>query len=279
MIRPPALSSRLRLVLLAATLTTSWRGALADPWVPAAGSGEVKPMIRLFEGNRAFPAGGFTTSTVPASSATMTQYRLTGIQGLGDGLSIEYDVRGARLRNQTNVNHIPTPHVSAGLQDEEIGVNYGLTQQPSFADSVELNMIIPAGRSKAVPAMGTGRWATEPDFQAGFAGGWGDITLTTGPRVFLDGNATQVRATLDLSVRLTHRLSLLGEVFAVKTFRQSAKLPPGAQGEIYNLIRPAVGVSWRITPRLRPFLLYEVNLAGAGLHAGSQIEFGLALHY
>jgi hypothetical protein len=279
MMRSPALSFCFPLALLASALAVPWRAALADPWVPAAGAGEIKPMVRLFAGNRAFPAGGFTTSTVPASSASMTQYRLTGIQGIGDGISIEYDLRGARLRNQANVNHVPTPHVSAGLQDEEVGVNYGLAQQRDFADSVELNMIIPAGRSKAVPALGTGRWATEPDFQAGFAGGWGDITLTTGPRIFLDGNATQLRATLDLSVRVTHGLSLIGEVFAVKTLKQSSKLPPGAQGEIYNLIRPAVGVSWRMTPRLRPFLLYEVNVAGEGLHAGSQVEFGLALRY
>lgn len=274
-----AMSSCLKLALLATTLAAPWRCALADPWVPAAGDGEVKPMIHLFEGNRAFPAGGFTSATVPASRQTSTQYRLTGVQGIGGGFSIEYDLRGARLRDLANVHHVPTPRVSSGLEDEEIGLNYGLMQRPAFADSITFNVLIPAGRSKAVPALGTGRWAAEPDFQAGLAGGWGYVTLLAGPRVFLDGNATQLRATLDLSVRVTHRISVIGELFAVKTLKQGAVIAPGAQGELYNLIRPAVGVSLQVTPRLRPFLLYEVNVAGEGLHAGSQVELGIALHY
>lgn len=263
----------------AACLAVPLRAARADPWVPAAGDGVVKPMVRLFHGNQVFPSGGFTTGTLRGSSERSTQYRVTGVQGIGHGLSIEYDLRGGRVRSFTDRHHIPAASVSSGLQDEEIGLNYGLTQTPRFADSVTLNVIVPAGRTKPAPALGTGRWAVEPDVQAGISRPWGSLTMVAGARMFLDGAATQLRATIDLSLHLTRRLALTGEVFAVKTIRQASTIRPGTQGELYNLVRPAVGLTWRLTKTIRPFLLYEVNVAGEGIHAGSRVELGVAVHY
>ena len=95
-----------------------------------------------------------------------------GTQGLGDGWSLEYDLRGGRVRSFTDHHHVPRARISAGLQDEEIGLNRGLVQTKTFADSLELNLVIPAGRTKPAPSLGTGRWAVEPDFQAGIARRW-----------------------------------------------------------------------------------------------------------
>ncbi len=275
----PAVPRLLAGIAASAALAAPLNVARADPWIPAAGDGVVKPMVRLFHGNQAFPAGGFTTGTVRGSSESSTQYRITGVQGIGHDLSIEYDLRGGRVRSFADRHHRPVASVSSGLQDEEIGLNYGLTQTPRFADSVTLNVIVPAGRTKPAPALGTGRWSVEPDFQAGISRPWGSLTMVTGARVFLDGAATQLRATIDLSLHLTRRLALTGEVFAVKTIRQASTIPPGAQGELYNLVRPAVGLTWRLTKTVRPFLLYEVNVAGEGIHAGSRVELGVAVHY
>ena len=275
----PAVPRLLTVLAAGAALGAPLRAARADPWIPASGDGVVKPMVRLFHGNQAFPAGGFTTNALRGSSESSKQYRVTGVQGIGHDLSIEYDLRGGRVRSFADRHHIPTASVSSGLQDEEIGLNYGLIQTARFADSITLNVIVPAGRTKPSPALGTGRWSVEPDFQAGISRPWGSLTMVAGARMFLDGAATQLRATIDLSLHLTRRLAFTGEVFAVKTIRQSGTIPPGAQGEIYNLVRPAVGLTWRLTKAIRPFLLYEVNVAGEGIHAGSRLELGVAVHY
>ena len=257
----------------------SARPAAANPWVPAAGHGVTKPQIRLFRGDRAYPPGGFTTKTIHASTESYTQFRLTGVQGIGHGLSIEYDLRAGHVDRSATHHGVTTDSISTGLQDQEIGLNYGLVQTHRFADSVELNVVLPTGTTKPAPSLGTGRWALEPDFQAGIARRWGSVGIILGPRIFLDGNATQIRTTIDAEFRATHRLSLTGEIFFVRTIRQASALPPGARGEIYNLLRLGAGAQYRLTERFRPFLLDEVTVAGSGVHAGNRFEFGLAIHY
>lgn len=255
------------------------RPAAADPWVPAAGDGVTKPQIRLFRGDRAYPSGRFTTKTVPASTESYTQFRVDGVQGIGRDLSIEYDLRVGHVDRSATHHGVTTDSISTGFQDQEIGLNYGLVQTPRFADSVELNVVFPTGTTKPSPSLGTGRWALEPDFQAGIARGWGSVSVIVGPRIFLDGNATQIRTTLDVEFRATHRLLLTGEMFFVRTIKQTSTLPPGAAGEIYNLLRLGAGAEYRLTERFRPFFLDEVTIAGSGVHAGNRFEFGLAIHY
>ncbi|HQT37985.1 MAG TPA: hypothetical protein PK231_01080, partial [Acidocella sp.] len=53
--------------------------AQADPWVPAAGDGSAKLMVRLFDASRAYPSTGFGSSTIPASKQNETQLRITGV--------------------------------------------------------------------------------------------------------------------------------------------------------------------------------------------------------
>ncbi len=249
--------------------------ASADPWIPSAGHGTVKPMVRLYSADSSFSASGFGTNTQPSSKLNINQFRIVGVAGLGHDLSLEYDLRAAQVRSS---RHGVTA-TNTGFQDQEIGLNYGLTQTPNFADSITLNVIAPTGAVKPPPPLGVGRWAIEPDAQFGLHHGPVNLSLIAGPRFFLDGNAIQLRAETDLSARVTRRLTLLGSVFFVNTLQQSRVLPTAARGEDYNLLRLGIGAEYRITSNLRPFVEYEQYIAGKGMHAGQRITIGIAIHY
>jgi len=255
--------------------------ARADPWIPAAGTGVTKPMIRRFTGNRAFPAGGFTTNTRPSSTDTQTQIRVTGVHGLGDGFSLEYDFRAGFLRKSARKRKREIVSGSAGLEDQEIGLNYGLRQTKAFADSVTLNVVAPAGSASSTPHLGTGRWAIEPDYQVGFSRNGGRVfsTLEVGPRIFLDGAATQLRAALEVGVVPVRQLTLSGSVFYVRTIVQRSRLAVSDRGELYNLLRLGVRAEYRLTKALRPYVGYDVAVAGKGIHAGQRFVLGVAIHY
>ena len=267
---PRALAAALT---LAATLTG--RAALAGPWIPGPGDGVIKPEVRLYAADHHFPSSNFGTSTTRASQLNLNLLRVSGDAGLGSNLSLEYDLRFAQAR----LSHAGISHTSTGVQDQEIGLNYGLTQAKTFADSLTFNVIFPTGATKPAPALGTGRWAVEPDAQFGLHQGRFTATLITGPRVFLDGGATQLRAELDLSARATRRLSLTGTVFYVSTIQQQHPLPPASQGELYNLLRLGIGARYRLTPTLHPFIEYDSDIAGKGIHAGQRIIAGIAIAY
>lgn len=271
------LAAKCNLLLLIAVLLA--RPALADPWVPPAGSGVVKPMLRYFTGDRAFASSGFTSKTVPASKETVVQLRTTGVLGLGHELSLEYDLRGARVQTSRRRNGSELTSTSTGLQDQELGLNYSLAQTPDFAQSIELNMVAPTGRTEPPPSLGVGRWAVEPDYQLGLRHGRFDATLILGPRAFLDGGATQLRATLNLAVNVLPRFTLYSETFFVRTIKQVHALPPGAAGELYNLLRVGIGIKYRLTRRFQPFAAYEDDVAGKGIHAGNRVTVGAAIHF
>jgi hypothetical protein len=249
--------------------------AWAEPWIPAAGHGTTKPMVRLFSANTSFPHTNFTNHTIPASKETMTQLRLTGTTGVGYGLALNYDLRWGTTQISKRGRSVTT----SGLQDEEIGLGYGLTQTRLFADAIELNLVIPAGQTKPAPAQGTGRWAVEPDLDLGLHYGAFGATLLVGPRIFLDGNAIQFRTELDLAAHATPRLTFTGSVFFVDTAQTGSVPPPGASGELYNLLRLGLGVEYRLTDSLRPFFSYQDYVAGKGIHAGNRIEIGLVVKY
>ncbi|MDE8349360.1 MAG: hypothetical protein POG74_07735 [Acidocella sp.] len=249
--------------------------ARAQPWIPAAGQGTAKPMVRLFSGDTSFPSSGFTTRAVASSKQSSTQLRLTGIAGLGHGLALTYDLRWGNVRTSKRARSVS----SSGLQDEEFGLGYGLTQTDFFANAIVFNVVLPAGQTKPAPAQGTGRWAVEPDFEVGVQNSRFSASLQAGPRVFLDGNAVQLRTELDLAARATPRLTLTGSVFFVDTPQIAHTLPPGASGEIYNLLRLGMGVEYQLTQRFRPFFSYEANVAGKSIHAGSRFDVGIKVKY
>lgn len=253
--------------------------AVADPWVPAYGDGVVKPMVRRFSGNTAYPASGFTTSTIPASSESNTQLRVTGVAGIGGGFSLEYDLRAGRQRVDRIRRRRSTSQTASGLEDQEIGLNHGLTQGKEFADSLTLNVIIPTGSRTSVPALGTGHFAIEPDYQAGIARGRFAATMALGTRVFTDSGVTQLRGTLYASTRVLTRIILFGTAFASRTPKSASGLPITDQSEVYNIVRLGGGAEYRITPALRPFVKYEQTIAGQAVHAGGRIALGVAIRY
>ncbi len=265
------------LVALLMVPGTAW----ADPWIPTAGTGTAKPMIRLSGADRAFPASGFTTTSQPSSAATQTQLRITGVHGLGYGFSLEYDFRGAFLHNSKRKGKNDIVTNSSGLQDQKLGLNYGLIQTPSFANSVTFNIVIPTGSNSRSPALGSGQWAVEPDYQMGvtFAGGRGFSTLQIGPRVFTDGVATQVRTYLNVGYKPIDRLTLVGSAFYVRTIVNRTRVPVNDTGELYNLLRFGVTAEYQATKRLRPFVAFETNVAGKGIHASQRLTIGLAIRY
>ncbi len=275
-------SWRLRALALASGAILAPLPARADPWVPAAGTGEIKPMLRYFDANTAFsPTGGFTSNTVSGPTETETQIRITGEHGLGHGFSLEYDLRDGFLRKTRVKGKKDITTSAAGLRDQEIGLNYGLTQRPDFADSVTFNVVLPTGTAGSLPALGTGRWAVEPDFQIGtrFAGGHAHLTGTFGPRIFLDGLTTQLRGTVGIGVSPLRGLTLSATAFYVRTVVQRHSIPVAADGELYNVFRLGGTISYRLTPRFAPFFEYERYLAGKRIHAGERFVLGVAIKY
>lgn len=256
--------------------------AQADPWVPSAGTGAVKPMLRYFSAQTAFPqSGGFTSNAVSGPTQTETQIRITGVHGLGDGFSLEYDLRDGFLRKTQRKGKKDITTSAAGLRDQEVGLNYGLTQRRDFADSLTFNVVLPTGTAGSLPALGTGRWSVEPDFQLGarFAGGHATLTGTFGSRIFLDGLTTQMRGTVGLGVSPLPRLRLSATVFYARTVVLRDRIPAAADGELYNVMRIGGGVSYRLDRRFSPFLGYERYVAGMRTHAGQRFVLGLEIRY
>ncbi|MCW8307057.1 hypothetical protein AruPA_08420 [Acidiphilium sp. PA] len=253
--------------------------AYADPWIPAAGNGVVKPMVRLFDSSSAYSASGFTTGTIPASTQQETQFRVTGSAGIGDGFSIEYDLRAGRLRSARIKHHRSIAQSGSGLEDQTIGLNYGLTQTRDFADSVTMNVVLPTGSTSAAPALGTGHFALEPDVQAGVIDGRFSATIAAGARIFPDSGVTQLRSTVYAGLRVWPRLSVFATGFVSRTIQQPKALRLTDQAEVYNIVRVGAGMTYRLSTMLRPFFEYESTIAGQGIHAGRRIVVGVAIRY
>jgi hypothetical protein len=221
----------------------------------------------------------YSSSTLPASELRYTMLRITGEQGLGHRLSIEYDLRAARVQKIRTKHARRLVETSIGAEDQEVGLNIELAHGHAFADSVTMNVVAAAGSTTSTPALGTGHTAIEPDFQAGLAGGGWRLTLKAGPRVFLDGGAAQMRAELDSSVRLSRRIDFGMILFYTRTVALRHPLPLSDSAERYDLLRPGVSLKYRITRGLKPFLEYEQDVAGQAIHAGRRITVGVQFAY
>lgn len=260
--------------------------ANADAWIPVAGHGKVKPVIRWYESDRAFSPTEYGTQTYPSSShVTEIQLKVTGNHGLGRGWALQYDLRAAKLRKAKKHN----TYNSSGLEDQTVGLAYGLRQTQSFADAVAFNVVFPTGSTSSNPQLGVGEYAIEPDYQMGITHRYNNhhrltVGLTVGPRIFLDGGATQLRTTLGLGTNLSPKFSIYGSVFYVHTV--AGYSPPNASStnlvntsEIYNLLRLGVAMQYRLSKNIRPVLGYEVDVAGRDIHAGHRIVLGLSWRY
>jgi hypothetical protein len=251
----------------------------ADPWVPPAGAGAMDFTLRQYDATQSFLPDQFGTATLPGSEQRYTMLRITGEHGLGGRLSIEYDLRAARIEKFRTHHGQSTVQSASGVQDQEVGLNLALTQRHHFADSVTLNVVAAAGSATSIPALGVGHTAIEPDFQLGFGGRRWRLALKTGPRVFVDGGAAQMRAELDSSMRLSPRIDLGLVLFYSRTVALRHPLPLTDSAERYDLLRPGVSLKYRINRHLKPFVEYEQYVAGQGIHAGRRITVGVQFAY
>lgn len=253
--------------------------AHADPWVPPPANGSVDFTIRQLDATRVFLPDQYGTTTLPGSELRYTMLRITGVHGLASRLSIEYDLRAARVE-KIRVHHgRRIVDAVTGAQDQEVGLNFALTQRPDFADSIMLNVVAAAGSVSSVPALGVGHTAVEPDVQIGFAGRWWRASLKAGSRVFVDGGAAQMRAELDTDIRLTRRLELGAAIFYVRTIRLRSSLPPTDAAERYNILRPGLRLKYRLSRHFKPFVEYEQDVAGQAIHAGRRVTVGVTYAY
>ena len=253
--------------------------AAADPWVPAAGAGDIEAMVRQYVATRAFAATSFGTATTPASEERDLMYRVTGVHGIGNRLSIEYDLRIGHLEKYRIKHHTAIVNSASGEEDQEIGLNYGLRQRARFADSIAINYVVPMGSTHSIPALGTGQAAVEPDYQLGVAWRGVTATLKTGPRVFVDGGAAQMRLDMGVGVDLLHRVEITGTLFVVRTVHLRSPLTAAEAAENYDLLRPGVKLKYRLSAHFRPFIAYERDIAGKAIHAGRRVSVGFAYQY
>ncbi len=253
--------------------------AHADAWVPPADGGSADFTLRQFDATRVFLPNVYGSSTRPGSELRYTMLRITGEHGLGHRLSIEYDLRAARLCKFSVRHGRRRVSGSTGVEDQEVGLNIGLTQRRSFADSIVLNVVAATGSVSSTPALGTGHTALEPDFQAGFAAGGWRWSLKAGPRVFVDGGAAQLRAELEAEARVSRRIELGASLFYVRTAVLRRPLPLNDRAERYDLLRPGLILKYRIARHFKPFIEYERDVAGRAIHAGRRITVGVEYAY
>ncbi|MDE2145547.1 MAG: hypothetical protein KGJ24_02540 [Burkholderiales bacterium] len=269
--------------------------ALAGPWIPPAGTGTLRPALRLYRADRDFPATRFGTALPPGTTSTSEQQlKVTGLRGLGGGWALSYDLRAARIRKTKTKKQVSSTASASGLQDQVVGLVRGLRQGDGggvgagegFADALALNLALPAGSATSNPQLGTGHLAIEPDYLAGARFRLGHrpayASVSVGPRVFFNSHVTQWRATLDAGARLTKRVGGYGNLFWVRTFGIDGALAGGLDpnaSEQYNLLRAGVGLQWALSPQVRPRIGYEADLRGRSTHAGRRLVLALALRY
>lgn len=269
----------LRWIVLSLCLLPVPIAAYADSWVPAAGSGSLDLEVRQYDATDVFLPGEYGTSTLPGSELRYTMLRLTGVHGLGHRLSVEYDLRAGHAQ-KIRIKHGRRIIDSAtGIEDQEIGLNLALSQSRTFADSIVLNVVVPTGSVSSTPALGVGRTAIEPDFQAGVAHGPWRASVKAGSRVFLDGGAAQMRLELDGAVEISRRIEIGAVLFYVRTVALRNPLPAADNAERYDLLRPGVRLKYRLSRRFKPFVEYEQDLAGQGIHAGRRVTVGFSYDY
>lgn len=269
----------LRIAALVLWLAPAFFAVRADERIAPAGGGGFDLELRQFDATDVFLPDQYGTSTLPGSELRYSMLRLTGTQGLGHDLSIEYDLRAAHIEKIHDSHGQRLVQSAAGLQDQEIGLNLGLRQRRTLADSISLNVIIPTGQIHTVPSLGVGHTAIEPDYQIGVAHGGLQVSLEAGPRVFVDGGAAQMRAELDTMLAVSRRLELGILVFYVRTLTLHKPLPLADSAELYNVLRPGLRLKYRVSRHFKPFIEYERDVAGQAIHAGQRLTVGVSYEY
>ena len=274
---------KLSVLIMLVVCYAGWgQPAYAQPWIPPAGSGKIKATVRFYHSDRLFPQTSYSSTTTPThSKLSETQFRIDGEHGIGQGWALVYQLRAAMLTKSK-----PKASYSAGgLQDQQIGLSYGLRQRAHFADAITVNVVIPTGRTSTIPQLGTGALAVEPDYEVGVEHNFGSrlayAGLSIGPRIYVRDGVTQVRASAVVGVGLIRRLTVIGTLFFSKTLASNAlavSTTPNAS-EFYNIFRGGIGLEYAVTKNVRPVIAYQVDLAGQSIHAGSRLVAGVSWRY
>lgn len=259
----------------------------ADPWIPAAGSGKIKSVLRVYRSDRVFSTTHFGRATDPSTSTlASTQLKVTGNYGLGHRWALQYDLSAAQNRKTKTKKGVTTDSSSAGLKDEVIGIARGLRQGDRFADAVAFNIVLPTGSASSTPRLGVGHTAIEPDYMFGVKHNFGprqaSLSLMLGPRFFFNGHVTQWRMTGEAATALRPHVDIFGTVFYARTFGSSNNISDSQNpdaAEEYNLLRAGVGLRFSLAKNIKPLIEYETDLAGKNIHAGHRWVLGMSWRY
>lgn len=280
--RNTLMRSRLRAGIFCLTAMFITPGlARAGAWIPVAGSGETELMLRGSFADRAFPADSFSSTTHASSTKHKVQLRARGDYGLGDGFSVDYDLRYGFLYRSKLKKHRLLVDTNDGLQNQRVGINYALTQEADFADAIGVSVVIPGSSAAKIPGLDSGHWALEPLYRIGFRPGFWHLTadLDIGSRIFTDGGVAQFRTHLELGAPVLHHLRLSGKLFFVRSARLGGFDYLRDRGELYNVLRAGIEAKYRVAKGVEPFLAYEDYLAGMGGHASQRFAIGVKLKY
>lgn len=268
-------------LFLAGAMALLAPAAQAGAYIPAAGCGDVSAMVRYAFGNQAFSPTSFSGATLPSSEEEKTQLRVTGEQGLGSGFSLTYDLRYGFLYRAQTKHGRPTVNTNDGLQDEVVGLDYGLTQTRAFSDALGLSLVVPGSSAVKIPGLDSGHYALEPAYMIGFNPGFWHLTALwyAAPRVFTDGGIAQFRTGLDVEAPVLHRLELAGTVFFVRSAQLSGYNRLRDAGERYDVLRLGVEARYKMARGLQPFVAYENYVAGKGGHASQRVTIGIKIRF
>ncbi|MDE2110140.1 MAG: hypothetical protein KGJ79_03280 [Alphaproteobacteria bacterium] len=272
---------RTKVVVFIAVLVLIVGIAHAGGRIPDAGTGNVEPMLRYSFSNQVFPAASFSNITHLGTKERETQIRLIGEYGLGSGFSLDYDLRYAFLYRSKTKNGVAVVNTYSGLQDQRIGLNYGLAQSDDFSDTIGLGVVLPGNSIAKSPGVGTGHWALEPIYRIAFKPGFwhlsGDFDI--GSRVFLDGGAAQFRTHLEIGAPIFNRVHLSGKLFFVRSARMNGYNDLRDSVERYDLLRLGIEAKFHLTDSVEPILAYETGIAGMGGHASQRFTLGMKISF
>ncbi|AOV17143.1 hypothetical protein BJI67_08795 [Acidihalobacter aeolianus] len=268
-------------LLLPILLLVLPQAARANPWTPPDGSNTLNFQYRDYSADRSFPQGTFGTATQPSSSRYLKQeLRITGHAALSPHWLVFFDLRAAHIEK---IKHRKTLTAS-GPEDQQLGFARVFDLGRDTAQALALSAILPTGSGTLDPALSTGQHAVEMDYwlwhSFAAAGAPLFLSLSLGPRVFLEGGAPQIRFSGVVGGPFAHRWSWVGSLFVSRTLGPDGGYIPGNTAHNatnYNLLRQGIGVSYRLTHGVRLRLLYEKEVAGEALHAGQRITLGLSL--
>lgn len=270
--------SSMRLAVLAAiTLLTA--PVHSNPWMPTQVHNLINFEYRNYSASHRFPAHQFSTHTLPSNSRYLKQeLRITGRTALSPSWLLFYDLRVAHIQK---IKHKRTL-LANSIEDQQIGFAHVFDNWPTYAQALAFSVVIPTGFGTGDSVLNTGQHAVELDYwlwaRLGGAGSSDYISLSLGPRVFMEGGAPQLRVTGLVSGPLVRSWSWLGTVFLSRVLAPDGGYIPGDvahNATNYNLLRPGVGVSYRLNRTVRFKLLYEQEVAGERLHAGHRISFSI----